>query len=202
MRSDLLKEINLKNLGSAQKKVLAISAVVLLVFFIIWLFICIPARQTVKKLKVELDGVNAQIDQIESKAGSAKSLDEGIKLLNDNLKTLRNKFPSAEEESIKALATFAQKSGVVIDSIRPMPRKDLLDEAGVPVKIEGKACYVIAVALSARCTFADLVKFTENLEKKLPAFAMIQRLNVNNAPDNSNVLTVSMDLSLYLLSAT
>jgi len=202
MRYNLLKDLNIKNLSSAQKKALAISAGVILVFLIIWFFICLPTKSAVKKLKVELADTNREIDQIESRAGKAKNLDEGIKLLEDNLKTLKNKFPSAEEESIKILANFAQKSGIDVDSIRPAARKELLDENGVPVKIEGRSCYYIAIALSVNCTFSDLIRFTENLEKNLPAFARIQRLIINSSSDSSNILNVNLDLNLYLLAVS
>jgi Tfp pilus assembly protein PilO len=201
MRRNLLKGINIKKLSRAQKKALAISVVVVLVFIVLWLFTYIPARNTVKKLKVELAGVDGQIKQIEERLGHSRSLDEGIKLLEADLKNLKNRFPSKEEESIKALASFAQKSGINVDSIRPLPREELLDQNGSPVKIKGKDCHVISVAVVMKCSFADLVKFTEIIEKKLPAFAIIQKLNINTNPVNLQILSVSMDLNLYLLAA-
>jgi len=77
----------------------------------------------------------------------------------------------------------------------------LLDENGAPVKIKERACYVIPVAVAMKCSFANLVKFTEIVEQKLPAFAIIQKLNINNNPDNLQILSVNMDLNLYLLAA-
>ena len=88
--------------------------------------------------------------------------------------------------------------------MRPLPKEELLDEKGTPVKIKGRACYVISVAVAMKCSFADLVKFTQIIEKKLPAFALIQKLNINSNPGNtleSQMLGVNMDLNLYLLSA-
>jgi Tfp pilus assembly protein PilO len=199
MRLDLLKDIDINKLSLAQKKVLAICVGTLLAFFIIWLFIFIPTTKKVKDLKAELAGLDGQIQQIEGRAGDAKSLDAGIRLLEDKLKVLRGKFPSTEEESIKAFANLAQKSGVTIDSIRPNPRKELLDESGAPVKAEAKTCYVISLVVSARCTFSDLVKFSEIVENNLPALATIQKMDVNKDPSGTNLLNVSMDVNLYLL---
>lgn len=201
MRRNLLKDINLKKLSRVQKKALIISAVFVLSFIVLWLFICLPAGNTVKQLKEQLAGVDGQIKQIEDRVSQARSLDEGIKLLETDLTNLRNRFPSAEETSLKALASFAQKSDISVDSIRPLPKEELLDQNGIPVKIKGKSCYVISVAVAMKCSFFDLVKFTQIIEEKLPAFARIQKLNISSNSINLQILSVNMDLNLYLLAA-
>jgi len=201
MRRDLLAGINISKLSRAQKKALSLSAVVILAFVAAWSAIYLPARKSVGKLKAELADVNQQIKQIEDGVGGAGSLEQGIKLLEARLKNIKDRFPGAEEESIKVLASLAGKSRITVDSIRPYPREKLLDKDGAPVKIIGSDCYVISVAVAIKCSYADLVKFTQIIEKKLPAFAIIQKLNINSNPSNPQMLSVNMDLSLYLLAS-
>lgn len=201
MQRNLLKNIDLKKLSNEQKKALLMITVVVVSFILLWLLIYLPARSTVKRLKLELSGVDGQIQQIEAKAGQAGSLEEGIKRLDVNLKNMIKRFPNTEEESIKAFASFAKEAGVKVDSIRPLPKKELLDQNSAVVKIKGKSCYVFPISVSLKGSFTDLVRFTQIVEKKLPAFAIIQKLNINSDPANLQMLNINMDLDLYLLAA-
>lgn len=201
MQRNLLKNINIRKLSHTQKKALFGSAVIILIFIVFWLCIYLPLRNTVKKLKVELAGMDGQIKQIEEMAGHDRSLGEGIRLLEVDRKKIKSRFPDMEEESIKALASFAKELGISVDSIRPLPKEELLDKNGSPVKIKGAACYVISTAVVMKCSFANLVKFTDIVEKKLPAFAIIQKLNIGTNSDSLQILSVNMNLNLYLLAA-
>ncbi len=75
------------------------------------------------------------------------------------------------------------------------------DDEEMREELKGRSCYKIPVTLSMRCSFADLVRFTEMIERKLPAFAIIQKLSITSNPVNLQVLSVNMDLNLYFISA-
>lgn len=190
----------MKKLLASQKKMTIVAVLVMAVFLVLWAMAYLPAKARFKSIKLELASVEAQIADIESVAQGARSLDEGIVIVETKFNRLKDRFPSAEEETFKMISNFAQKLNVHLTSIRPSPKKSLLDENQAEIKVMGKTCSTIFVAISAKCRAGELVKYLEMLDRNLPAFTTIERLQVSRDPNNTGVLNVNIDMNLYLMS--
>jgi hypothetical protein len=148
-----------------------------------------------------LAGIESQVHQIESGVvKSAKTLEEGLSLLEARYNKIESRFPSEEEESLKMLSGFARAFNMEIISIKPSPRKVLLDKDGKEVTVEGKICQVISVSVTMNCVYPQLVSYVEKIEKELPDFITIERMNImRSSGGRARELEVVLDLNLYLL---
>ena len=59
------------------------------------------------------------------------------------IKKLDEKFPSKEEESLRALSDIANRLGVQIIAIKPGQKNSFLDADKKPVKLAGRVCQKI-----------------------------------------------------------
>lgn len=192
--------MQIKRITRAQKKIIIISLISTLVFFVCLLFIYFPSRNTVKRIQIELSDVEKQIKDIESALGKAKTLDEGIKLLEVRYKSLNSRFPKGEEHSIERLSEIAQKLKIELISIKPLPKRLLTDREEKEIKLQARACYVIYVSVTMKCFYPELVKYVQAIEEELPAFATIERVNIfKNTLEKGGMLSITLDFNLYFL---
>jgi hypothetical protein len=183
-----------------QKRIIMLSASITLVFFIIWLFIFLPVKATVDRIKTELADSNVQIQKIEGEISKTKTLAQGIQSLDTRRKVLENKFPQDVEESLKSLSKSAEKFNIKIISLKPSPKKPLLDENDKPVKEEGKSCELIQVNLVMQGSYENLIKYREMLEDNLSGFVTLEMFSIArnvNAPEDK--LTIIWGFNFYLL---
>ncbi|MBI5873094.1 MAG: hypothetical protein HZB36_03005 [Candidatus Omnitrophica bacterium] len=152
------------------------------------------------QLKAELSSAEGSIQEIESLTKMAKTVDEGIRLLEEKERRLVLKFPSKEEDALKMLSDFAQKSGINLVSIMPQSKEIFLDEGGEKILIDGKTCQRLAVSLEARCSYKALVRYIEMLNENLPSYCVIERLSIHKEGVDGASLNVILDMRLYLLS--
>jgi hypothetical protein len=151
-------------------------------------------------LKAELSAAEGSIEEIESLTKKAKTMGEGIRLLEEKELRLVHKFPSKEEDALKMLSDFAQKSGINLVSIMPQSKEIFLDEGGKKIHIDDKVCQRLAVSLEARCSYKALVKYIEMLDESLPSYCVIEKLNIRKEGADTAPLNVILDMKLYLLS--
>lgn len=192
--------MQIRNLSPSQKKIIIISLVVVLAFLFFLLFIYLPTKNTVLKIKSELFDKERQIQEIETMLGDAKSLDEGIRLLKERHQRINKKFPQKEEEGIKILSDFARKLNIQILSIEPKPKQEFLDENNNKVTIEGMTCQSLLVSIEMSCLYKDLVRYIQVLKESLPAFFTIETLKINKDKSGTLRLNVKFDINLYILS--
>ena len=192
--------MKIKDLTTSQKKIILAAALILFVFIIFLVFIYLPIQRQVRKIKSELDSAQQQIDAISRITSSAKSLEEGIKMLQDKFTKLDAKFPAEEENALKALSQFAKEMNIELVSISPQPKVQLLEDDKSNISIEGKPCSVVPVSIQMRCVYKDLVAYLQKANDSLPVFATLERLNISkDRLDVSQKLDVQIDINLYLL---
>lgn len=201
MRLSQLNSILMKKITPAQKKIIIRGLIVVLVFLFFWLFIYSPTKNEVKKIKLELSGLENEIKQIEAMAGEPTIRGETIKSMQERLQELNNKFPAQEEEALRMLSDSAQKLNIELISIKPQPKKILLDQYGKEVKIAEKTCRIVFVSVKMKCRYEDLVKYIEILKQDLPGFVTVERLNIVKDKFGKTVkLNIRLDFNLYFLS--
>ncbi len=190
----------MKNISLSQKKIILILGIVAAVFLLFCFFIYYPAKNTVSRIKQELSGIENQIQGIELIISNAKTMGEGIKLLEQRYQQLNSKFPQKEEESLRALSDLAPVSNIDIISIRPETKAVFIGANNQKVEIDGKVCQKVFVSIEMNGAYQDLVKYLENLKKSLPVFIGIERLKISKGAKETPKLDIALDISFYLLS--
>ena len=190
----------MKKLLASQKKMTLVAAIVIAAFLVVWSMIYLPLKARFNNIKVQLAAAESQIQDIESVAKGARNLDEGIVMVEKKFDSLKSRLPSTEEEALRTISSYAQKLNIRLVYIRPSPKRALLDENQAEIKVMGKTCYAIFFTISARCRASELVRYLEMLDKDLPAFTTVEKLQVNRDQGNTGILSVNIDMNLYLMS--
>ncbi|MFH1190691.1 MAG: hypothetical protein V1670_00635 [Candidatus Omnitrophota bacterium] len=188
------------DLTNNQKKIVIISASVLLIFFLFLVCLFMPASKQMRALKNELISTQQQIKSIEMLLAGAQSRDEAIRLLKEKQRYLCNKFPQKEEESIRLIPEMARKMNINVISVQPGSKTVFLDAAGKQVMIENKVVYYLPIALEASCYFKDLVRYIFELKATLPACVSINSLEINKENQLSGKNRVNVEFNMYLLN--
>lgn len=169
-------------------------------FLIPWFLVYLPTKNAVSRAKKELTAAETQIRQIEAIVDKAKSMEEGLTLLQGVFAKINNKFPRQEEESLAMLSDYARKLNIEVVSIKPSAKEFLFDEDGQKIGIEGRFCQSLPVSLELRCSYKDLVGYLEALKKEVTAYLSIEKLRINKDSLGPAKLSVILDINLYLLS--
>lgn len=186
------------NLTLTQKKITIIALILLLVFLAVWLFLYLPSRNTLRRLKAQLAATENQIQEIQAILGRDVSLAQGLTSLRARDRGLSAQFPSKEEENIKFFSEFAKGLNIELESIKSEPMRPLLIDKE-RVLIENTACYYVPVSIQMHCSFADFVKYAEGLKNSLPALVTLEKLKIGRNKADANKLDIVLDLNLYLL---
>ena len=181
-------------------KINIIAGISVAAFIIFWVFLYIPSKKTIKKLKEELGIVQGQIRQIEGNFGEGGKLGDWIILLEKRYKALDSKFPEKEEEALGALSDLAKQHKIEIRSIQSQPKTFFLDKDAKKIDIEGKVCQIFRVSMELSASYQDLVEYIDALKESLPAYVTIESLRVNKSSSGSLKLNVALNVALYLLS--
>jgi len=184
----------------SQKRIMVIAGIIALVFFIVWLFMFLPEKSSVDKMKAELAGTEAQIQDIELQISKTKTLSQGIRSLEIRRQVLENKFPKDAGEAFNGLFRLAGEFKIKIVSLRSTPKKPFLDENGKEVMVEGKRCEMISLNLVMKGSYEDLIKYRESMEKDLPGFVSLDSFSiVRNALAPEEKLMITWGFNLYFL---
>jgi len=187
------------NLTLVQKRLFAVAGAAVVVFLWFIFFVYIPGSNAVKMMQIELVNAERQIKEIEESVGKDKSLNEGVRLLQERYQELDSKFPSREERSLKILSLLARNFDIRIVSINPAPKSDLLDDDNRPVAIGQRTCRVMAVSLDIYCSYKDLVQYLQALQESSPALITFERIKITKDRLGTKKLNITLDLNLYLL---
>ena len=190
----------LNNISPAQKKIIIVVFTGALAFLASWMFIYLPARGSVNRVRQELGIIENKIQGIEGKLGKNKSMEAGLRLLQEESFSLTAKFPSKEEESIKTLSDLAAKGNVEIISLRPEAKANLLGEGEKKIEMEGLSCYKVPINMEIKCTYQGLVEYLISLKESTLADISVERLKINKDASGAGRLNINLDINLYLLS--
>ena len=122
-----IKGIVMKEISQSQVKIIAAFFILVAAFFVFWLFVYAPGRDSMEDMKSELAVVQAQIVDIESKLDKDVPIGESVRLLKEKFSRLDSRFPEKEEETIRALSELAQKRNIEVVSIQPRAKVIFID---------------------------------------------------------------------------
>ncbi len=189
-----------KNNILQDKKIIIISGVIL-AFIIFLVFIYLPMRGDMGKIKASLSIAQGQIQEIERIIDKSISLEENIGRLRKRAQELKNKFPDREEASLRVISDSARKLNIELISMTPQPKRECLFDNQAAIKVEDKICRFLFIAIEMKCSYKGLVDYLERLEKDSPVFVAIESLDIlNNKVDKDAKLNIRLGLNLYLLS--
>jgi len=199
--SQITGKMNLSkiDLTDTQKKIIIISTSVLLAFLFFWVFLFFPATKEISLLKHELISTEQQIQGTEILLAGSQNRDEAIRLLKQKQQYLSNKFPQKEEESLRLIPEIARKMNIVVISMQPGSKTDLLDAAGKQIVIENLLAKYLPITLEISCYFKDLVKYALELKAALPAFTSVNRLEIKKENQLTGKIRANIEFNLYLL---
>jgi hypothetical protein len=183
-----------------QKQIIIMSAAVLFVFLLFWVFLYYPSSKEISSLKNELISTEQQIKGIEIFLSGSQSRDEAIRKLKERQLYLSNKFPDKEEESLRLIPEIARKMNINVVSLQPGQRSEFLDEAGKQVLIDGKKASYLPISMEVVCFYKDMVKYLTELKSILPAFVSVINLNARKEERLNGKVCSTIGFNLYLLN--
>jgi hypothetical protein len=189
------------NINLAQKKIITAVLVWLCVFLVSWMFVYLPARRQVMRMKQQLNAAEEQIRGIEGGLEGNVAIEAGMKLLQEKSGALAAKFPQREEESLRMLSALAQKLNLEIVSLLPEPKTLFLKgQDNLKTEVEGRTCYTVAVAIEMRGSYNDLLRYIAALEESPEAHICVEGLKITKGTAGPAKLNINLNLKLYLLS--
>lgn len=186
------------DITKGQKKILIITSIIIGLFLIFYIFIYLPAKNTVELLKAELLQIEDEINTTKTIIGKDKPLESGLSVMQKQLEELDRRFPDSEEETLQMISNLAYKSEVNITSIKPQPKSLFLDKNGNMVRIGDKLCHKMPISMAVRSTYKKLGKFLEALRQNIPHLLTVEKLRI--AKDSGqDGLRADINLTMYLL---
>ncbi|MBU0548183.1 MAG: hypothetical protein KJ710_06840 [Candidatus Omnitrophica bacterium] len=182
-----------------QKNIIIMSAAVLFVFLLFWVFLYFPSSREIASLKHELISTEQQIQGIEMFLSGSQNRDEAIRVLKERQLYLSNKFPQQEEESLKLIPEVARKMSIDVVSLQPGLRTEFLDQSGKHVIIDGKTASYLPITMEVVCFYKNLVSYLTELKDILPAFISVISLNARKEKPLNGKVRSTIGFNLYLL---
>jgi len=190
----------IRNVSLNQKKILITTVIFILVISLLWGFVCFPRKEQLNNLKSEFNGLQKEIEQIESVFIKDQNLVEGIRAFKDRFKQMENKFPEKEEEGLKMISDLARDYNIEITLTQSQPKQEFFNEEGDEIIIEDKTCMLVPVSVDLNGSYQDLLSYIDSLNDRMPSLVTVEVLNINRDRSSTRFLNVKLNLNLYLLS--
>ena len=175
------------------------SAAVLFIFLLFWVFLYFPSSKEITRLKKELNSTEQQIQGIEMFLSGSQNRDEAIRLLKARQLYLSNKFPQTEEDSLRLIPEVARKMGINVVSLQPGSITEFVDESGKRIIIDGKRASYLPITMEVVCFYKNLVGYLTELKDILPAFISVVSLNAVKEKQLNGKVRSTIGFNLYLL---
>ena len=113
---------------------------------------------------------------------------------------LQSRLPPDEKESLKMLSEFAQKHKITIVTLKADARTDFPDGKKLEDNFAGKTCFTIPVSIIMTGKYEDLVQYLQEIRTVLPAYAVIEKMEIHKDSTGIDQLNATLNLNLYLVS--
>ncbi len=130
---------------------------------------------------------------------SAKDSEHVTGLLVKAKQELGRKFPETEQRSLAMISEYANKFRVQMVQIQFDTPQVFKDSRGKKVVADQKTCFYVHAAVKLRADYMNFVKYLEALNKVLPAYLTLERLEIVDRSPAVPRLEVNAELALYLL---
>jgi len=109
------------------------------------------------------------------------------------------RFPDAEQKSLLAITEYARKFQIRVEQVQAESPEKVIDPRGKPVSVEGETCKGVRVRVKFKGEYQNLIKYIETLRKVLPAYPVIEDLEIYNGVTTVPKLSGTLGLVLYIL---
>lgn len=119
--------------------------------------------------------------------------------LTKTTQELGRKFPETEQRSLVLLSEYAHKFRVQMTQIESDPPEIFRDSRGREVVVDQKTCLYVYTRMKMKADYVNFIKYLEVLNKVLPAYVSVEKLEIEDRSPAVPRLEVNADLALYLL---
>lgn len=183
-----------------QRKIFTAVGIVAILFALFVVFVYLPDRQKLIRLKEELRAAEAEIARIKNVSGEGESLEKAMESLRKDLVALDAKFPDKEELILRELSVVASRLGIEVSALRPKKKRAVTEMKGVPVSLTGYTVQEMSVSMSLRATYKKLGEFFAALSEDSAIFVRVNNVNIQKIPDNAKgKLNAEVGLDTYLM---
>ena len=173
----------------------------LLVFLGVTLGFYTPSYKELRVLKLELRGLEQDIDRIELMAGKNRDIREGLRDRQEQLALFYRRIPEQEKQGVKALANTARHNNLEIVSTRIGGKRKSIDKKNKALKFYDKECSFVPVTIQLKGRFQDVVGYLEELGVSPDYCVTVERLTLERRDPAEGLLNILVELKLYVLSS-
>jgi Tfp pilus assembly protein PilO len=187
-------------INQREKNIVVITGVCVLVIFLFWVFVYLPADKRLRVLKTDLKNVKDEVSQIQARGGkNGRDMITMVESLQKDFKSAMLKFPKGEEETLKLLSQEANKLGMEIVSIKQGSKRPFLDSSNNLVFCESEQCFEIPIAVEMRGLYRSVGEFLNVLREGFPAFIKTEEIRIGKDEMISPKRRINLELRLYIL---
>ena len=183
----------------AQAIILVWAAGLFLCAFLLMHFAVMPLRQHHAALEGKVLLMESQLNWLDEMIAGTKDPDQMMTSLVRKKQELGRKFPEAEQRSLVILADYANKFRLQMTQIKSDPPQVFKDSRGKEVVVEQKTCWYVYTTMKLKGDYVNLIKYLDALNKVLPAYMTVERLEIEDRSPAQPRLEVNAELALYLL---
>jgi FlaA1/EpsC-like NDP-sugar epimerase len=191
-----LKKVDLRVVFEKQKKIIAISVIVLTVtvtYFFTW--------NTRQRMVSDTLYWEKQAFLAKSLLSEVKSEQEVINLLKQQAESShRLILLSQGRDMVQVAKDYAQRMNVRLIKVTQDSQKASKQEKGRVIVIHSRFIKTSTVQIEAEAGYMNLVRYFDTLYRVAPAFVSVERLKITSDKRNPDKLRVSMELRFYSLS--
>lgn len=181
----------IKKLTKEQKKIISLSAMVLVFLLIFWIFIYAPQARSFTAIKQELKQAEAQIAEIMSMT-AGKELTQAFKDLKTDLVKISGKLPSGEEAVIYNLSESARKLGIEVKNIIPSGKR-LLEN-----RVSGYDIEELPISMNLSSDYRAMGEYLNMLRNRFPVLVKVRQLDIKGKGEGRTDLDVALQILAYL----
>lgn len=181
----------IKNLSKAQRKIIYISAVVLISLLIFWIFVYGPQSRKFAKIKLKLTQAENQIAEI-LRLTAGKDLVVAVTELRTNLTKVTAELPAEDEDVIYNLSENAKKLKIEVRNMAPSGRRLLAN------KIPNYDIEELPISMNLVCEYRVLGEYLNILRNSFPVLIRVRQLDIKGKGEGRTDLDVTLQVSAYL----
>lgn len=188
-----------KNITPAQILILVWAGVLVLA---VVLFVGVVYRPAVERMldeKAVVDRLGDHLRWVTHVIDSYPDPQQVFDYFAESERSLGWRFPDAEQKSLLAITEYAHKFQIRIEQVQTGSPEKVIDPRGEPVSVEGETCKGVRVRVKFKAEYQNLIKYIETLRKVLPAYPVIEDLEIHNGVTTVPKLSGTLGLVLYIL---
>jgi len=177
-----------------QKKIIYISAVLLIFLFLCVIFIYNPQKNRLKNIKTRLNYAETEIAEI-NRITQGLPLEQAVRDLNTKLNQLAAKMPSRQDDVVEDLSNEARRLKLNVAKMDPD------DSQVIPGKITGYVIKEFPVNIKFSGEYRNIAEYLGKLRNDFPDLVRIRQITIKGNGEGQVILDVDLQVWAYLAEA-